>query len=599
MSLLLVRRLFTLFQVTLYQALNSAANAGAACQDGLGKGWGSHMHAAMSQKLASYGQWTYRGAWALEIVAAIIGLTTGVALSYRGFVANEAANSMDLVLASAPFFMIAIAELTKIPIATLLFGASWIWKPVILAFLLVLAGITFETVLLGLERASTMREVQYANFANQTKALQQELDNLKAAAESLRDSDDEARARSDLEQLSGLADTERDKLRARISEVDEELQAATTLSPAAARAKEFLEEKQVALSALVERRDREIKDAVEQFEGQRDSYVDRIKSAREKGDLASVQRNEEGLNKLANPRLKKEAEFAPKLAELEPAVATARAEYERLRKDSPPMTLQDKQRLEARRNDLEKLYDGTAADWDRKLDEARTALATAQEAATRKSETLAKNQQRQETIATELSRLETERLPVARNDQIRRLAARWYGLKPEDVSDAQAGTVSTIWFASLAFIAALAGPITAMVALALQRIGAQPEVQRDSKLSRLLRRMLLRWRWRRVRKVPVQVPFDREVEKRVEVPVEVEKIVKEILYVPILTDDPEALRRALDRELPPEVIDLVKVSAKGQYDQKVIEEALEGELQLDFKEPATGAKRGGRRARTT
>ncbi|WP_395387717.1 hypothetical protein [Mesorhizobium ciceri] len=553
----------------------------------------------MSQKLASYGQWTYRGAWALEIVAAIIGLTTGVALSYRGFVANEAADSMDLVLASAPFFMIAIAELTKIPIATLLFGASWIWKPVVLAFLLVLAGITFETVLLGLERASTMREVQYANFANQTKTLQQELENLKAAAESLRNSDDEAKARSDLEQLSGLADTERDKLRARITEVDEELQAATTLSPAAARAKELLEEKQAALSALVERRDREIKDAVEQFERQRDSYVDRIKSAREKGDLASVQRNEEGLNKLANPRLKKEAEFAPKLAELEPAVATARAEYERLRKDSPPMTLQDKQRLEGRRNDLEKLYDGTAADWDRKLDEARTALAAAQEGATRKSETLAKNQQRQEAIATELSRLETERLPVARNDQIRRLAARWYGLKPEDVSDAQAGTVSTIWFASLAFIAALAGPITAMVALALQRIGAQPEVQRDSKLSRLLRRMLLRWRWRRVRKVRVQVPVDREVEKRVEVPVEVEKVVKEILYVPILTDDPEALRRALDRELPPEVIDLVKVSAKGQYDQREMEKALEGELRSDFNEPATGAKRGSRRARTT
>ncbi|RUU42497.1 hypothetical protein EOD08_13260 [Mesorhizobium sp. M6A.T.Ca.TU.002.02.2.1] len=551
----------------------------------------------MSQKLASYGQWTYRGAWALEIVAAIIGLATGVALSYRGFVANEAADSMDLVLASAPFFMIAIAELTKIPIATLLFGASWFWKPVILAFLLVLAGITFETVLLGLERASTMREVQYANFANQTKALQQELETLKTTGESLRNTDDEAKARSDLEQLSGLADTERNKLRARITEVDEELQAATTLSPAAARAKDYLEEKQAALSALVERRDREIKDAVEQFERQRDSYVDRIKSARETGDLASVQRNEEGLNKLTNPRPKKEAEFAPKLAELEPAVAAARAEYERLRKDSPPMTPQDKQRLEARRNDLEKLYDGTAADWDGKLDEARAALAAAQEAATRKSETLAKNQQRQEAIATELNRLETERLPIARNDQIRRLAARWYGVKPEDVTDPQAGTVSTIWFASLAFIAALAGPITAMVALALQRIGAQPEVQRDSKLSRLLRRLLLRWRWRRVRKVSVQVPVDREVERRVEVPVEVEKVVKEILYVPILTDDPEALRRALDRELAPEVVDLVKVSAKGQYDR--MEKALEGELQLDFDEPTPGAKRGSRRARTT
>lgn len=555
------------------------------------------MHSAMSQKLASYGQWTYRGAWALEIVAAVIGLATGVALSYRGFVANEAADSMDLVLASAPFFMIAIAELTKIPIATLLFGASWIWKPIILAFLLVLAGITFETVLLGLERASTMREVQYANFANQAKALQQELENLKAAAESLRNTDDEAKARGDLEQLSGLADTERDKLRARITEVDEELQAATTLSPAAARAKEYFEEKQGVLSTLLERRDREIKDAVEQFERQRDSYVDRITSARKSGDLASVQRNEEGLNKLTNPRPKKEAEFAPKLAELELAVTAARAEYERLRKDSPAMTQEDKQRLEARRNDLEKLYDDTAADWDRKLDEARTALAAAQEAATRKSETLAKNQQRQEAIATELSRLETERLPVARNDQIRRLAARWYGVKPEDVTDAQAGTVSTIWFASLAFIAALAGPITAMVALALQRIGAQADVQRESKLSRLLRRMLLRWRWRRVRKVTVEVPVDREVERRVEVPVEVEKVLKEILYVPVLTDDPEALRRALDRELPPEVVDLVKVSAKGQSDR--IEKALEGELQLDFDEPTTRAKRGSRRARTT
>ncbi|TIM36836.1 MAG: hypothetical protein E5Y69_16970 [Mesorhizobium sp.] len=95
----------------------------------------------------------------------------------------------------------------------------------------------------------------------------------------------------------------------------------------------------------------------------------------------------------------------------------------------------------------------------------------------------------------------------------------------------------------------------------------------------------------------MQVPVDREVERRVEVPVEVEKVVKEILYVPILTDDPEALRRALDRELAPEVVDLVKVSAKGQYDR--MEKALEGELQLDFDEPTPGAKRGSRRARTT
>ncbi|MER9663836.1 hypothetical protein, partial [Mesorhizobium sp. M0159] len=136
--------------------------------------------------------------------------------------------------------------------------------------------------------------------------------------------------------------------------------------------------------------------------------------------------------------------------------------------------------------------------------------------------------------------------------------------KPELVTEAQAGIISVIWFGSLALIAALAGPITAMVALALQRIAAREEDNSESKTSRLLRRMLLSWRWRRIRtiKVPVEVMVEKEVEKRVEVPVE--KLVKEILYVPLFTDDPEVLRKALDQDLPPEVSDLVTVSMKGR-----------------------------------
>ncbi len=187
------------------------------------------------------------------------------------------------------------------------------------------------------------------------------------------------------------------------------------------------------------------------------------------------------------------------------------------------MTPQDRQRLEDRRNDLNELADSSAADWDRKLDEARAALTAAQAVEVGKSDTLAKNARHQEEIAAELGRLETQRLSIAREDQIRRLASRWYGAKPEDVSDAQAGLVSTIWFASLALIAALAGPITAMVALALQRIGTQAEIQRDSRFSRLLRRMLLRWRWRRVRTVTVRVPVDVIVEKEDEKKVEVRR----------------------------------------------------------------------------
>ena len=54
------------------------------------------------------------------------------------------------------------------------------------------------------------------------------------------------------------------------------------------------------------------------------------------------------------------------------------------------------------------------------------------------------------------------------------------------------------------------------------------------------------------------------MEKRVEVPVE--RVVKEILYVPILTDDPEAVRRALNATLEKDIADLVTVSlAKPNY----------------------------------
>ncbi|WP_432284226.1 hypothetical protein SLT36_20815 [Aminobacter sp. BA135] len=44
----------------------------------------------------------------------------------------------------------------------------------------------------------------------------------------------------------------------------------------------------------------------------------------------------------------------------------------------------------------------------------------------------------------------------------------------------------------------------------------------------------------------------------------VERVVKEILYVPLLTDDPDALRKALDADLPSDVAEMVKISARNR-----------------------------------
>src|SRR5688500_14220088 len=118
----------------------------------------------MNERLAHYGRWTYRGAWGLEIIAAAIGLATGLALGIQAYSSSETATTMELVLASAPFLMVALAELTKIPIATLMFVASWVWKPLLAVALCGLAMLTFGTVFLGLERAKDLREEEYNEF---------------------------------------------------------------------------------------------------------------------------------------------------------------------------------------------------------------------------------------------------------------------------------------------------------------------------------------------------------------------------------------------------------------------------------------------------
>ncbi|WP_371011716.1 hypothetical protein [Mesorhizobium sp. RCC_202] len=524
------------------------------------------MQTTMSQKLATYGQWTYRGAWALELAAATIGLMTGVALGYQAFAASESVTAMDLTLASAPFLMVAIAELTKIPIATLLFSVSWVWKPIVLVFLLILAGITFETVFMGMERAGALRQLRYEDLVNKIDALEQEASKLASVDELGRKADQVDQARAEFEEMTALAEKSRAGFQTQIAEVDAELQGATALTPEASRVRDQIEEKNTVRSSLIEQRDAEIRDAVTQFEGQRDSFVQRIKMARDSGDSDSARKLEDEVAKLANPRSKIGAKFDAQIDPMDQEIAALRSDFDRQRASSPPMTADQRQKLTDRRSNLEQIRDADAASWQKRLDEAGKRLADAQGAEANKATLAAQNQVRQDQIAKELAALEKERIPMARTDQVRRIAARWYGAKPEQVTPEQAGVISVIWFSSLAVIAALAGPITAMVALALQRIAARGEVQSHSRLSSLIRRMLLSWRWRRIRtiEVPVEKVVETEVEKRVEVPVEIEKVVKEILYVPLFTDDPEVLRTALKKELPPDVADLVSLSMKGQ-----------------------------------
>ncbi len=520
---------------------------------------------AFRQKLANYGVWTYRSAWGLEILAAGIGLTTGIVLGLQAFNSNESADATDLILASAPFFMVALAELTKIPIATLLFSAGWIWKPVLAFFLFLLAAITFETVFMGLERATTLRQLEYQEIVKEGYNLRTELSQIASDIVATESDQSVAKAQANVDEVANLAEDERLTISQQLAAAEKELEGQVVLSPEAAVLRDQLNDIEETRKTRIAEQKTDEAEAYARFIGQRDSYVERLRNENATEDQKRAWTNE--LSRLVNPVPALKAKFEVQLSELDQRISETRAKYEVARSKMTEGTQLQRGLAESRRADLLLVLSNSDKKWAVEKDKARQALSDAQTSISERTKLLVEVRERQRVKRKQLEELEKKRISLARRDQVQRIASRVYGTNPEDVGPDKANLIALIWFGSLAGLAALAGPVTAMVALGLQRIGlATTGSMVQSPISRLLRRLLLSWRWKRTRTVKVEVekPVEKivEVERRVEVPIE--KIVKEILYVPLLTDDPEAVRKSLYESVPPEVADVVKVTLSGR-----------------------------------
>jgi hypothetical protein len=432
-------------------------------------------------------------------------------------------------------------------------------------FLIGLAGITFETVFMGLERQVTLRQLRYDEIISNIDALNNENDAIAARIADTTLTDRLKQAQENLNSIGIQAEQEHNSISAQISDVEKDLEGQRMLTPENAQLRDRITEKRVNLDRSKAERDLEIKNQMAEFERQRESFANRIGQAVKNNDIVRKQQYENELDQLPNPRPRIEAKYATKIDPVEKDIASLEAEFDQKQKNAPTMSPSERESLEAKRDALRANRDAPDKSWEIRRDTASKQVEEALQLQAKQASFIAEAQKRKDEISGKLSELESQRIHDARTDQVRRIAARFYGTKAENVTSQQAGFISVVWFGSLGMLAALAGPLTAIVALALQSIAETTanERVRGGKLSRLVRRLLLSWRWRRVRsiKVPVEVPVDREIEKRVEVPVE--RVVKEILYVPILTDDPEAVRRVVRDGLDKELADLVTVSMAG------------------------------------
>ena len=111
------------------------------------------------EKEKSFGKRLYKTAWAVEILAASIGLLIAWFMAYDAYNSAQEKNFtavMNAVLGALPFLLIAIIEPTKIPLAGGLYKIKHFgWKALIFIALFGLTCVTFETLFTGLERQVT------------------------------------------------------------------------------------------------------------------------------------------------------------------------------------------------------------------------------------------------------------------------------------------------------------------------------------------------------------------------------------------------------------------------------------------------------------
>lgn len=164
------------------------------------------------QEERNFGKKVYITAWIVEILAATIGLLTAGAMAWDAWRQEDTRDisvAINAILGALPFLVIAIIEPTKIPLAgglykTRIFG----WKILIFCALILLTGVTFETMFMGLERNTTNITAKVTKFEQQLQKLSDEKEKFNEDLARIIENPESNR----LKEVSDLIDRERTSL---------------------------------------------------------------------------------------------------------------------------------------------------------------------------------------------------------------------------------------------------------------------------------------------------------------------------------------------------------------------------------------------------
>ena len=576
-------------------------------------------HRKIDPERERIGKFLYAFAWAIEILAVIIGFAIALMQGMTSFAELEAntdgeigfGHYTNVVIAMLPFLMVAAVEITKIPFV----GAAYkttklLWKWVFGAALVFLAFITFESALNGFERnfhalifaidkdkkelvAVEERiapiEEQRVKLANLTSSKIEEDYNSRHAlisaersnqSEIIQDRIRALRASSQTEYIKGLRDQIDDrkvqiealrKNRQReLGDLQSEVKlmfdnSISELNTRRRSLQQQLLKEQTYLEELRKEAEKKIDDAGFFSEsGVRNEYERKLNAQTSK--VEGIRKN---LNSLSDTSRQEELRIQNR-AKQEEVRDRYQKRIDAINKDVEALSLKLSKSLGARDKDVELAVSNHLKELTRIEKQFAVQQSENERIRDEEFDKLSRNEELIDGIDVDLLAMKNERVDLRNkinvkvgDNQVYRMAQWWFGKESAaDLDRKDVMFIASLWFGSLALLIAVTGILLALASYVIRDPSIPDEKEYDSmsslyKAIRSARRLLVYIRKRNrgviIKEIPKEVikevPVDRVV--MVEKPIEIIK--KEIVHVPLYTDDKSVLSKAADERAETEV----------------------------------------------
>jgi hypothetical protein len=530
----------------------------------------------------------------------------------------------NIFIAMMPFLMVAIVEITKIPFVGATYKTSHKkWKFVFAISLLFLAFITFESALNGFERNFHALIFSIDKHKKELVALEEEISplvekrdrlaNLSAPqieseysqrhaiiseersrqANIIQDRIQGLRAASQTEYIKGLndqIDDRRSQVKAlrvdRQKEIDALINASTKLTENASSEintqrrslQQQLINEQNYLQSLREQREKKIEDAGFFSENSvREQEDKRVSQQEQKVEGLRTQ-----LNELSDSERQKQLRERFN-KDIEAVKDRYQSREDKLNKEIQSLSVTMSKSLGSREKDIEnviKTHMKELASIEAKFQEQQKENEAFRESSFK---TLSQNKSLISDIEKTLFDKQNQRAEMRNlvnikvgDNQVYRMAQWWFNKESAaDLDRKDVMSIAGLWFGSLALLIAVTGILLAFASYVIRDPYIDDRSSPHDNLSSLTRKSFNSLRrlfiyWRRVQRSPIIKEVPKEVVKevpiekviRVEVPVEIIK--KEIVHVPLYTNDKSLLTLAMNENFDPKDLEDTNSSSESK-----------------------------------